>query len=64
MDKYIRDVIKFIVNIKKEYANALTEMQEDLESKIGEKKALEIMVELHNEDLTYEEALAFVKKYF
>lgn len=62
MDKYLKDITTYIINAKKEYAAAFMDLQDELETKLPQLKVDQFMEQLHNEDLTVEEALTLLEE--
>jgi hypothetical protein len=62
MDKFLRDITEYIIKAKKEYAAAFIDLQEELETRLPQMKVDQFMEQLHNEDLTVEEALRLLEE--
>ena len=62
MDRYLKEITDYIIKAKKEYAAAVIDLQEELETRLPQMKVNQFMEQLHNEDLTVEEALRLLEE--
>jgi hypothetical protein len=62
MDRYLKEITEYIIKAKKEYAAAFIDLQEELETRLPQMKVDQFMEQLHNEDLTVEEALRLLEE--